>query len=348
MVATISEKVLGSTTSGETVKQFILRNTNGCEAKFINLGAAWVGFQFSDDSPNLVLGCDTLEAYLSQGAFLGATVGRFANRIKNSQFKLNDEIIQVSENMSPHHIHGGFSGFSSKVWHSHIELVNEQPTLTLSYRSIDGEEGFPGNLDVKIVICLSNDNKVSFDYLATTDKPTVVNLTNHAYFNLQGTKTGHINDHDFKIHASTFLISNDSAVPTGEISSVEGTALNLQDWTNIAKILGQANDPHILRASGYDHCYCLAQDGTLKTVAEARCNGITLTCATTLPGVQFYTGNFLANTPINHIESYDAHGAFCFEPGFWPDSPNHDHFPTCIFDKSHPYTAIIEYQFFKQ
>jgi aldose 1-epimerase len=348
MVATISEKVLGSTASEEAVKQFVLRNANGSEAKFINVGAAWVGFQFSDDTPNLVLGCDTLEAYLSQEALLGATVGRFANRINNSQFTLNGELIQVSENMAPHHIHGGFSGFSNKIWNSHIELINEQPTLTFSYRSEDGEEGYPGNLDVKIVISLSNDNKVSFDYLATTDKPTVVNLTNHAYFNLQGAKTGHINDHEFKIHANTFLTSDTLALPTGEITPVDGSALDLRDWSNIAQSLSQLDDENIRRATGYDHCYCPEQDGLLKIIAEARCNGVKLTCASTLPGMQFYTGNFLANTPINDVESYDSHGAFCFEPGYWPDSPNHDHFPTCEFDKSRPYTAIIEYQFTKQ
>lgn len=348
MVATISEKTLGSSASGEVIKQFILRNSSGAEAKFINLGAAWVGFQFSDDAPNLVLGCDTLDAFLDQGAFLGATVGRFANRIKDSQFKLNGKVIQLSKNMPPHHIHGGFSGFSNKVWHSHIELIDEQPTLTFSYQSADGEEGYPGNLNVEIVICLTTDNRVTFNYRADTDATTIVNLTNHAYFNLQGAKTGHINDHEFKVHADQFLPAYNNALPTGEIAHVNNTALDLREWTNIAQAINSKEDAYIQTASGFDHCYCLPQDGILKTVAESRCNGVNLTCATNLPGIQFYTGNFLGNTPINDVERYDAHGAFCFEPGFWPDSPNHDHFPNCEFDKSQPYTAIIEYRFTKQ
>ena len=345
MVATISEQTLGTLATGEEVKQFILRNVSGAEAKFCNLGAAWVGFKLTHDSENLVLGCDTLEAFINQGASLGATIGRFANRIKGGQFSIDNQTVTVSQNMANDHIHGGFEGYSKKIWQSHIALVNEQPTLTFRYLSADGEEGFPGQLDVAVTVTLTDSNSVSFEYTAQPHACTVVNLTNHVYFNLQGAQSGNLNDHEFKINASHYVEADSTGMPTGSINTVAGTALDLTQWKNIATELNDQQDPTIARAHGYDHCYCLDNNGEQSSVAFARAEGIQLTCTTTLPGVQFYTGNFLGNTPINDSQVYKTHGAFCFEPGYWPDSPNHAHFPDCTFDNSHPYSAIIEYRF---
>ena len=184
MTATIAEKVLETLASGEQIKQYNLVNKRGTVARFLNLGASWVGFQRPEDEESLVLGCDDLDCFKGQIAYLGATVGRYANRIGYGKFKIQDAEHQLTVNLPPHHLHGGKHGLSSKIWASHIVLDDGIPTLTFTCQSPDGEEGFPGNADFKVVIRLLDNDEVRFEYFGEVDQPSIINLTNHAYFNL--------------------------------------------------------------------------------------------------------------------------------------------------------------------
>jgi aldose 1-epimerase len=348
MKASISEVVFGQLDDGRTVKKYRLRNAKGTEAVFCNLGAAWIGFQREQDNDSLVLGCEDLESFQSQRAFLGATVGRFANRIGHGRFELDGNTLEVDVNLAPHHLHGGTDGFSGKIWDSHIELVNNQtPTLTFTYFSPAGESGFPANLETKVIITLTEDDTVSLKYLATADEATVINLTNHAYFNLDGQYTGALQHHEFKIDSDAFLEADSDALPTGKLLKVANTALDFTKFKPVFTQLQEMTDPLVKRAGGFDHCYCFDFNTGLQVVAKARSQSsrTQLECSTDLPGMQFYTGNFLGGTPNGTNQHFTTHGAFCFEPGFWPDSPNHTHFPDCRIDADKPFSAIIEYSF---
>lgn len=348
MTAGISEVVFGTLADGRVIKQYRLCNKAGAEATFTNLGAAWIGFTWADDEPSLVLGCDTLAALIAQRAYLGCTLGRFANRIGQGRFALSGGTVQLDINLPPHHIHGGEQGFSEQLWDSQISLTDATlPTLTFSHHSAHGSAGYPGNVDVQVRITLTEDNRVCFQYSAQTDRPTILNLSNHAYFNLNGRLAGSLAAHEFQIHAPQFLESDAQALPTGEIVDVADTVLDLQQWRAIQADLTPLLDARLRRAGGYDHCFCFADDQQLKPLAAARSSqtGRTLTCSSTLPGLQFYSGNFLGGTAFDQDRHYQPHGAFCFEPGYWPDAPNHAHFPDCSFDQHQDYYAIIEYAF---
>lgn len=348
MTAAISEVEFGKLADGRPVKLYRLRNTNGAEATFLNLGASWKSFKLAPDEPSLVLGCSTLSAFADQEAYLGATVGRYANRIKNGCFELNGETVQVEVNQEPHHLHGGSQGISGKIWDSHIELVdNQTPTLTFRCFSEHGESGFPGNVGIKLTITLSEDNAVRFHYQATADQPTVLNLTNHAYFNLDGEDSGHLKHHQFKLESTDFLDTDEQCIPSGKITDAKGSPFDFSDWRSINSELETLEDTRLSQCQGYDHCYCYDDDQKLKTLACARSteSNRQIICRSDLPGMQFYTGNFLQGTPTGKGDEYASHSAFCFEPGAWIDSPNHAHFPDCVVDENKAYSAIIEYSF---
>ncbi|WP_320825099.1 aldose epimerase family protein [Reinekea sp.] len=348
MTAGISEVLFGTLADGRVIKQYRLRNKAGAEATFTNLGAAWTGFTCTDGEPSLVLGCDTLSALIAQRAYLGSTLGRFANRIGQGRFPLEGRTVELDINLSPHHIHGGELGFSGQVWDSRIGLADAtRPTLIFSHHSADGTAGYPGNVDVQVTISLTEDNRVRFQYSAQTDRSTILNLSNHAYFNLNGRLAGSLTEHEFQIPASQFLETAEDSLPTGAIVDVLDTALDLQQWRAIEDAISRLSDDRLRRAGGFDHCFCFTDDHHLKLMASARSNqtGRTLTCHSTLPGLQFYSGNFLGGTLFNQTDRYQRHGAFCFEPGYWPDAPNQPHFPSCVFDQHTGYSAIIDYAF---
>lgn len=347
MTASISEGLFGKLDNGQDVKLFVLRNALGAEAEFTDLGASWIGFRMSPDQPSLVLGCDTLDAFVQQQATLGNTVGRFANRIADGKFSLDGIEYQLDKNLPPHHLHGGNANLAHKVWDSHIVLHDGLPTLTFSCFSADGEEGYPGNVQFKVIITLSDDNQVTFDYSAVTDKKTIINLTNHSYFNLNGSTNGSLENHEFVINSDTYLIPDENTLPTGELASVENTIFDFRSPQSAFLNISSLNDNVLKITEGYDHCYCYPQDGQFRELASVHNsqNNIQLICSSTLPGMQFYTGNFLGGTPFNSTDCYQSHGAFCFEPGFWPDSPNKKHFSNCEFDEKKSYTATIQYWF---
>jgi len=348
MKASISEVVFGKLDDGSVIKQFKLRNARGSIATFLNLGASWVGFQREADKESLVLGCTSAEAFANQHAFLGSTVGRWANRIGHGRLALNGQMIQLEINLPPHHLHGGNSGFSHQIWQSNIQLVDDKtPTLTFTYFSPDGEGGFPGNVSTTVTITLTDDDTVNFQYHATTDADTVLNITNHSYFNLAGQSEGNLKNHEFKIESQTYLDADETALPTGTLLSTQNTVLNFTDWVNAYQNLTPMTDEVLVRAGGYDHCYCFENDRKLKVLATARhlATNTELTCRSNLPGMQFYTSNFLGGTPVGNGTHYQTHGAFCFEPGLWPDSPNHSHFPESVISPEQEFSAIIEYSF---
>lgn len=346
-----SEESIGILSDGRTVKAFTLRNKNGSEARFYNLGAAFVGFRLPDmaDTGNLVLGCDTLDAFIAQNANFGATIGRYANRIGHGKTRVNGEALELECNNGGHHLHGGSNGFGHLIWDSRINLQSDEPSLTFTLTSPDGDAGYPGELTITQRIRLTDDDEVVIDYEANTTRTTLVNLTNHAYFNLAGAAAGTLKDHEFRVHSDTVTDIDATLLPTGELVKVDNTALDLRNWRPIDQALASLDDPSLARAGGYDHNYVFGttMEGPLTLMAEARHvpSGRWLRCSSTLPGVQFYSGGFLGGTPKNDKETYQRHGAFCMEPGAWPDSPNHDHFPDCTLAPEQTYRATLVFGF---
>lgn len=347
----IAEETLGQLEDGRAVIAYTLRNEAGAEARFVNLGAAFIGFSlpWQEERLDLVLGCDTLDALLEQRATLGATIGRMANRIAHGRTTLDGQPLQLEINGPPHHLHGGSAGFSQQLWDSHIALEDEVPTLTLRYRSPDGEGGYPGTVTVEQKVRLLADHSLVIDYRAETDQPTLLNLTNHAYFNLGGALAGELKNHEFRVHAERYTEADETTLPTGQVLPVEDSVLDLRDWTDVSPRLAALDDPILLRADGYDHNYVFAdapaREPRLQAEARNNVTGFWLKCYSDQPGLQFYTGNFLGGTPKNDTERYLRHGAFCLEPGLWPDSPNHDDFPDAVVRPDTPYRATIRYQF---
>lgn len=346
----IAEEVWGQLEDGQDVLQFRLRNGAGAEVRFTNYGAALIGFSlpWQNDRLELVLGCDSLDAMLEQRASLGATVGRVANRIGLGRTQVDGKELILETNGAPHHLHGGSQGFGQRLWDSRLSLEDGIPTLTLRLHSPDGDAGYPGAVDIVQTIQLLPDNRLVLDIQAKTDQPTLVNLTNHAYFNLAGDLAGELKNHEFRIHAERYTEADETALPTGQVSAVDGTVLDLRDWTDISPRLAALDDPALRRAEGYDHNFIIADAVQSEAVlqAEARNNvtGFWLKCFSNQPGVQFYSGNFLGGTPKNADQRYLRHGAFCLEPGLWPDSNNHDHFPNAVLRPGETYHNVIVYQ----
>jgi aldose 1-epimerase len=350
-IAINAEENIGQISDGQTIKAFTLRNKNGSEARFYNLGAAFVGFRLPGMPVNdsLVLGCDTLDAFIAQKANFGATVGRYANRIGFGKTRIDGAELTLECNSGPHHLHGGSNGFGQRIWEGRIELQGNEPTLTFSLTSPDGDAGYPGELTITQRIRLTDNDEVVIDYEASTTETTLVNLTNHAYFNLAGTDSGTLKDHEFRVHSDTVTDIDDTILPTGELIPVADTQLDLRNWRTIEQSLEQLDDPNLARAGGYDHNYVFGHDMTLPLALQAearhRPTGRWMRCSSTLPGLQFYSGGFLGGTPKNDRDSYERFGAFCMEPGTWPDSPNHDHFPDCTLTPQQTYRASIVYRF---
>lgn len=346
-----AEDIIGHLNDGSAVKAYTLRNRNGSEACFVNLGAAFVGFRLADmaATDSLVLGCDTLAAFQAQNANFGATVGRYANRIGFGKTTVDGIDLTLECNNGGHHLHGGSQGFGKRLWEGQINLVDGEPSLTFNLISPAGDAGYPGELTITQHIRLTDNDEIVIDYEASTTETTLVNLTNHAYFNLAGDTAGSLANHDFRIHSGTVTDIDTTILPTGELIPVADTPLDLRDWRAIDQVLQRLDDPSLARAGGYDHNYVFGTDMNLPLALQAEVrhtpSGRWLQCSSTLPGVQFYSGGFLGDTPKNSQENYQRHGAFCLEPGAWPDSPNHDHFPDCTLTPENTYRATIVYRF---
>jgi aldose 1-epimerase len=342
--ASVESVAWGKTAAGEEVKLFTLRNANGMEAKITNWGGYIVSLKVADKKgqfADVVLGFDSLEGYLAKNPFFGCITGRYANRIGGAKFKIDGVDHHVTANSGKNHIHGGKLGFDKKLWNAK-EITDG---VELSYTSADGEEGFPGELKCTVSYTLTQENGLRIDYKATTNKPTVVNLTNHAYFNLSGEGSGDILSHELTIPTDQITATDDDLITTGEIVSIKGTPLDFTTPHAIGERIGADYKP-LVQGIGYDHNYVLAGSG-IKPAAIAKDprSGRVMTVRTTEPGVQLYTGNHLKGVNGKGGHVYQKRHGFCLETQHYPDSPNKPEFPSVILRPGETFQSTTIYQF---
>jgi aldose 1-epimerase len=341
----------GLNDQGEPVCRYTLSNRHGTTATVMNHGATLLSLRLRDDggkTTDVVLGHDTAAAYNRKSAFFGATVGRYANRIRGGTFTLNGRAYRIDVNDGANALHGGSRGFDSVVWREGPACSNHQ--IELLHTSPDGDQGFPGRVEVSVTYRLSDDNALCIEYRATSDAPTPINLTNHAYFNLRGHDAGDCLDHHLVIAANDYLPIDKQLIPTGERHPVMDTFFDFRSGRRIGDFAG-TDDEQIRLAGGYDHTFCLdAQTGeTLRPaihVSEPD-SGRSMTVATTEPGVQLYTGNQLHPGLIGKGGCrYERHGGFCLETQHFPDSPNQPDFPDTILHPGTLFRSTTIYRFF--
>jgi aldose 1-epimerase len=350
----IQKRAFGKTADGQSAEVYTLTNKKGMEATITNFGGAVVSLKVPDRKgkvEDVALGYDMLEGYVADKAFFGATVGRYGNRIANGKFVLNGVTYDLPKNNGPNTLHGGLAGFNKKVWLAKDTSGSEAESLELSYVSKDGEEGFPGNLSVTVIYTLPADrNELKIEYRATTDKDTVVNLTNHSYFNLAGAGNGDILQHQLTLHASRFTPVDEFMIPTGELREVKGTPFDFLHPTVIGARIGQ-DDPQLKLGKGYDHNWVIDKAGDASAPALAAeafepKSGRVLEVLTTEPGIQFYTSNFLDNgTKGKGGATYGFRTAFCLETQHYPDSPNKPTFPTTVLKAGKSYQSTTVFRF---
>ncbi len=342
----ISKRNFGTTAQG-SVSLYTLTNKNKMSVSISTLGAVVVAVKVPNKNnilTDVVLGYDDLASYERQNKYLGALIGRCGNRIAKGRFKLNGKDYQLYCNDGSNHLHGGKIGFDKKVWHA----ATTESGLRLTYISPDGEEGYPGTLTAHVIYALSDDNIFSIDYTATSDADTVCNLTNHTYFNLAGYDSGAVLDQQIQILADYYTVADQESLPTGEIARVENTPLDLRQPTRIGDNIDSSFE-QIQFAGGFDHNWVINDyDGTLKKAAWAYAEntGITLTASTTLPGIQFYSGNYLDGAPAgkNRSAIYKRYG-FCLESQYFPNALENPNFIQPILEKNKVYHAVTTYQF---
>jgi aldose 1-epimerase len=343
-----TSRVFGKTPAGETVDLYTLKNAKGAEAAISTYGGVVVSLQMPDRSGTLgdiVLGFDDLNGYLTPPPYFGAIIGRYGNRIGHARFQLDGVEYTLPKNDGDNTLHGGTQGFDKVLWKATPQGAN---SLQLTYLSKDGEQGFPGNLSATVVYTLTDNNELKIDYTATTDKDTVVNLTNHSYFNLAGEGQGDILGHMVTIDADRFTPVDKGLIPTGKLSSVAGTPLDFRQPHAIGERIG-AKDPQLVYGLGYDENFVLNHGGDLSAVAARVTDpksGRVMEVLTTEPGLQFYTGNHLDGTlhgKSGHV--YAKNAAFCMETQHYPDSPNKPSFPSTELKPGDHYHTTTIYRF---
>ncbi|MDQ2809027.1 MAG: galactose mutarotase [Chloroflexota bacterium] len=346
----ITEQPFGTTGDGTTILGYTLSNGQGLEATIMTYGGILVALRTPDRHGQLAdvtLGFDTLAPYLGDHAYFGALIGRYGNRIAHGTFQLQGQTYHLARNNGPNHLHGGLGGFDKRIWQAQPDSAGALARLQLTYLSRDGDEGFPGNLQVTVVYTLTADNALRLDYSATTDQATVVNLTNHTYFNLGDTPD--ILAHELQIAADYFLPVDATLIPTGELAPVAGTPLDFRRPTAIGARI-QTADPQLQRAAGgYDHTWVLDGPGSSPSHAAQvydPSSGRVLDVYTTQPGVQFYSGNMLDGTLTGKGgRRYGKHSGLCLETQHFPDSPNQPQFPSTVVAPGATYRQTTLYQF---
>ena len=344
----ISKTDFGTMPNGEKAYLFTLDNGNGLKAEITNYGGIVKSLFVNDKNGNptdVVLGRDSLDEYLNNFGFYGAAIGRHANRIANSEFELNGTVYKVGANEGKNSLHGGIIGFDKKLWSAEA-VGGSEPSLILSLTSPDMEEGFPGTLNVKITYTLTKDNALKINYNAVSDKDTVVNLTNHSYFNLAGHASGEMTDQVLQINSSFYTPNCKECMPTGEVLSVMGTPFDFR----VPKPIGQdidADFEQIQMFGGYDHNFVLDGRGyRLGAVASCPSNGITMKMYTDKPAVQLYTTNGVEDGRVCKDNTiYKVHQAFCLETQYFPNSMKFSHYPSPILKKGDTYDFTTSYQF---
>ncbi len=346
-VTGVHRESFGSGAEGQVAELFTLTNSSGTIVRLTNVGAALTQLHVRDRDGNLsdvLLGYDTVVDYAENAAYMGCIVGRIANRVSNARFAIDGITYEVARNFATHHhLHGGISGFTHKFWNARVIAHDSGQAVRFDYLSVDGEEGYPGNLAISVTYVLTEGNGIRVEYEATTDKPTPLNVTNHAYFNLSGHDAGTILDHVVRIDADFGTEHGEDGIPTGQILSLTGTPLDFRQPTRIGERIDQFE-------SGYDHNFVLAGDSRREPVLFAEvydpASGRVMEALTTEPGVQLYTSGFLdTDRSKGGGDGYSQFEGLCLETQHFPDAINKPHFPSVVLRPGETYRQITEYRF---
>ena len=336
------------THQGKEVYMFTLTNKPGNVVRITNFGGKINWIEVPDKNgkkENITFGYDTFEGTITGDMSYGSVVGRYANRIANGKFTLDGVEYTLPVNNGPNTLHGGPGGWHSVVWEAEVLKDSEFPAIRLTYTSPDMEMGFPGTVNAEVIYTWTDDNEIVMDYKCTTDKKTVINITNHAYFNLHGAGNGDILDHVLTLKASAFTPVDSVMIPTGDIRPVTGTPFDFTTPHTIGKRIGENYDQLIL-GKGYDHNFILDNKEPVDVIVHEPVSGRVLEVITDQPGMQLYTGNFLNGTRIGHDgKPYNHRSGFCLESGHYPDSPNHPEFPSTILNAGETFTSQTIYRF---
>ncbi len=346
----VTTSSFGVLPDGKAVTRYTLRNSNGTEISVLNYGGIITSIKTADKQgqfADIVLGYDSLSSYLKSSPYFGALIGRYGNRIAKGKFSLDGTSYSLALNNEQNHLHGGTKGFDKVFWN--IAVLPDSSSLKLTYSSVDGEEGYPGTLTTNVTYTLTDADELKIDYRATTDTKTVVNLTQHTYFNLTGNAKQEILNHQLLIDAKQFVPIDKTLIPTGELKSVVNTPFDFTTLTTIGDRINQ-DDEQLKFGIGYDHCWALNKsDGkTVRKVAELYepISGRVVEVSTTEPGLQFYSGNFLDGTLTGKGGVvYKYRSGLCLETQHYPDSPNQKTFPTVVLNPGETYSTSTVYTF---
>jgi aldose 1-epimerase len=350
--ATATRGAFGALSDGTKVEAVTLTSSAGVSAKIMTLGATLQSLIVPDKAghkDDVVLGYDTAQDYLTRPDYFGASVGRYANRIAKGKFSIDGKAFTLAANDGPNSLHGGKLGFDKRMWKIDSVSSGADAKVVMSYVSADGEEGFPGELKVTVTYSLNDQNELKLEYRASTSKPTVLNLTNHSYFNLSGNDARDVMGNMVTLHAARFTPVDATLIPTGERRAVAGTVFDFATPHRVGDRIRDAKDQQIKFGRGYDHNFVVdGAAGSLRPAAVVQdpVSGRTMEMSVTAPGIQFYTGNFLDGTYFGKgNRAYRQGDAICLEPGVFPDSPNHPDFPTSRLNPGQSYVNTIVYKF---
>jgi len=341
----------GKTGDGKTVEIYTLKNSKGAETQIITYGGAVVSLKVPDKNgkfADVVLGYDSIADYEKNQSYIGALIGRYGNRIAKGKFSLDGKEYVLAKNNGENHLHGGPKGYDKVVWSARSFINKNGANLELTYLSKDGEEGYPGNLNIKVVYSLTENNELKIVYSATTDKNTVINLTHHSYFNLAGAGSGDILNHQLTLYADNFTPTDDGSIPNGELKSVKGTPFDFLTATAIGTRINET-DEQLKFGNGYDHNWVLNKTDNSLTLAATvfePTSGRVLEVLTTERGLQFYAGNYLDGAIKGKSgQNYPRRTGFCLEAQNFPDAPNKPNFPSSVLKKGEVYSQRTIYKF---
>ena len=340
----VEKQNFGKNLEGKDVTLYALTNSHGLRARVMDYGAILVSLEVPDQGGKLAdvtLGFDNLEPYLSKHPFFGAIAGRYANRIGRATFTLDGVEYKLDANNGPNHLHGGLKGFDKVMWSAEILADSSDPAVKFTYLSKDMDQGYPGNLNCSVTYALTDNDELKISYQAVTDKPTIINLTNHTYWNLAG--AGNVLGHELTINADRYTVVDDGLIPTGEIKSAQSTPLDFTQPKTIGSHIDQ-----LPQTKGYDHNYVLNKNNQELSLAARTCDpvsGRVMETYTTEPGMQLYTGNYLDGIKGKSGKSYNQHAGFCLETQHYPDSPNKPDFPSTVLRPGETYNSVTIYKF---
>lgn len=342
---TITQKEFGITKKNEKASAYTLENSNGMKAVVSDFGAVLISLFVPDKTGNMldvVWGYDSVAGYEDNGVYLGSTIGRNANRIGKSKYKLNGKEYTLEQNDGQNNLHGGFDGYNTRMWQ--VKLDDEGNCITFSLDSKDMDQGFPGNAKVSVTYTLGDDNSLSIKYEAVADKDTIFNMTNHSYFNLDGAKSDTVLNHKVLINADSFTEADAESIPTGKIIDVTDTPMDFRQYRVIGKDI-DADYEQLKFGAGYDHNWVLNKTDGAVAKMHSDDSKITMEVYTDMPGMQLYTGNFLASEVGKNNKKYARRSAACFETQFFPDAINHDNFKSPVFKAGEKYETTTTFKF---